>query len=142
MITEQFLKFVKVEFPIFWDKASRTPPNPTEQNGFEEIYSFFWKQAHKVVTGQDKQVAYQQFKIHRQGNSNSATNLLADAKYYKALEVSIGANWEIIRTAYKAGMKKYHPDKFSNDIEKQKIAQIISQKINEAYQYLEKKLGK
>jgi curved DNA-binding protein CbpA len=53
-----------------------------------------------------------------------------------------GASFDQIRQAYKSQMKKYHPDRFPNDPEKRKYAQQVSQQLNEAYAYFEKKYGR
>jgi DnaJ-class molecular chaperone len=54
------------------------------------------------------------------------------------LEIKEGATFEEIKTAYKTMMKKYHPDKFS-DNEQKKHAEAISIRINVAYDYFKKK---
>ncbi len=61
---------------------------------------------------------------------------------YKTLEVKAGASFEEIKVAYKAMIKKYHPDKFHNDPVRYKTALELSQKINKAYNVLEVKFGK
>lgn len=62
--------------------------------------------------------------------------------YYQALEVQPGATFEQIKAAYKLMIKKYHPDRFPNEPDKQKTAIEITQRINIAYSYFEKKFGK
>ncbi|WP_250630066.1 J domain-containing protein [Rhodoflexus caldus] len=62
--------------------------------------------------------------------------------YYQALEVQPGATFEQIKAAYKLMVKKYHPDRFPNEPDKQKTAIQITQRINIAYSYFEKKFGK
>lgn len=130
MLTERFLHFVKVEFNDFWQKSAQKPANETEQGLFEQLYAYFMGKEKKTTTEQERAQAYQAYKRYRQGNQ--------DTMHYNALEIPVGSSWEDIRTAYKSAMKKYHPDRFANDPEKQKIAQTLAQKINEAYQYFEK----
>ncbi len=62
--------------------------------------------------------------------------------YYHTLGLEEGVSFEQIKTAYKKLMKAYHPDRHQADPKKQKWAVEQSQKVNEAYAYLEKKLGK
>ena len=50
--------------------------------------------------------------------------------YYEILQVSENASEEVIRMAYKALAKKYHPDVFDGD---SKIAEQKMKEINEAY---------
>ncbi len=61
---------------------------------------------------------------------------------FKALEIQPGTPFEQIKVTYKAMMKKYHPDKFHNEPNKYKSALEISQKINKAFDVLEKKYAK
>lgn len=64
------------------------------------------------------------------------------AKHYAALEVPYGAGWEQVQKSYRVLMKKYHPDFYANEPEKQKTATVLSQKLSEAYQALKKHLQK
>jgi DnaJ-domain-containing protein 1 len=61
---------------------------------------------------------------------------------YAALELPYGASFEEIKAAYKRLIKQYHPDRFPNDPDKHKAAVELSQKLNVAYSYFEKKFGK
>lgn len=65
-----------------------------------------------------------------------------ERQYYAALELPYGASFEEVKVAYKKMIKQYHPDRFHNDPEKHKAALEISQKLNIAYSYFEKKFGK
>ena len=57
--------------------------------------------------------------------------------YYDILGVSKTATAEEIQTAYRALIKKWHPDKFANSSdEEKKKAEEMSRKINEAYSTL------
>lgn len=60
------------------------------------------------------------------------------AEYYANLEVPYGSDMELVRASWKRLLKKYHPDMHSNDIEKKRIATILTQKLNEAYRAVEK----
>lgn len=65
-----------------------------------------------------------------------------EAAYYAALELPANASFEEIKRAYKTLMKKYHPDRFHNEPQKKQFAEAVTQKLNEAYAYFEKKYGK
>lgn len=64
-----------------------------------------------------------------------------EREYYSILEVEYGADFSKIKSSYKKLLKKYHPDMFQNKPEKQKAAQKLTEKINEAYSYFEKKFN-
>ena len=53
--------------------------------------------------------------------------------YYEVLEVSENASEEVIRMAYKALCRKYHPDVYKGD---EKFANEMMSLINEAYNVL------
>lgn len=62
------------------------------------------------------------------------------AQYYANLEVPYGADLATVRSAWKRMMKKYHPDLHSKDPEKYRTATLLTQRLTEAYQELEKVL--
>lgn len=70
-------------------------------------------------------------------NENSYQNSKF-ASYYAALEIPYGSDLNIVKAAWRRLQKKYHPDLYSQDPEKIKIAQEVTQGINEAYFELKK----
>ncbi|MBC7920524.1 MAG: DnaJ domain-containing protein [Ferruginibacter sp.] len=64
-----------------------------------------------------------------------------EAGYYTSLELKQDASFAEIKAAYKRLVKTYHPDKYANDEQKRKYAEQVTQKLNEAYAYLENKFG-
>lgn len=56
--------------------------------------------------------------------------------YYELLEIAPNASDEVIRMAYKALVKKYHPDSYKGDADE---AQRIMAEINQAYEVLSDK---
>jgi DnaJ-domain-containing protein 1 len=59
---------------------------------------------------------------------------------YAALEVPPGSDFETVRRAYRAQMRKYHPDLHTSTPEKQKAANEIAQRLTDSYKLLEKRL--
>lgn len=55
--------------------------------------------------------------------------------YYDLLEISHTASEEVIRAAYKAKVKQWHPDNFSGEREKEKATKML-QDLNEALEIL------
>ncbi len=62
-----------------------------------------------------------------------------EREYSAILEVRYGADLETIKKSYKKLLKKYHPDLYHNKPEKFDKAQKLTEKLNEAYSYFEKK---
>ncbi len=59
------------------------------------------------------------------------------AKYYANLEIPVGSDRETIKAAWKAQMKKYHPDLHGSDPKKKQIAEELTRQLNEAYRILD-----
>ena len=54
--------------------------------------------------------------------------------YYANLEVGMGADKKEVKRSYRRLMKRYHPDRFSDDPEMQQLATELSQELTRAYQ--------
>ncbi len=63
-------------------------------------------------------------------------------QYFDILKLPPGASWKEIKRAYKAEVKRWHPDRFpAEDARAQKKAHARFQKIGEAYRFLENIYG-
>lgn len=56
---------------------------------------------------------------------------------FAALGVRFGAELDSVRSAYKALLRQYHPDRFGGDPEKQRLANDVTQRLNAAYRRIE-----
>ena len=65
-----------------------------------------------------------------------------EAEYLANLELTSAGSFQEIKDAYKRMIKKYHPDLHARDEEKRKFAKLITQRLNEAMDYFERKYGK
>ncbi|OHD13424.1 MAG: hypothetical protein A2Y41_01010 [Spirochaetes bacterium GWB1_36_13] len=59
------------------------------------------------------------------------------ARCYAAMEIPFGSNLEEVKKAYRTLLKKYHPDFFGTDPDKQKTANLLCQRLTEIYKELE-----
>ncbi|MDX2303122.1 MAG: DnaJ domain-containing protein [Microscillaceae bacterium] len=151
-MTDRFLKFLQVELNELLGKYDDKKPSSEKGEGFfDQIYDFFTgeetQKEEKTQENFNKERARQEYRRHRQSqnrsyNTSQNTSAHSEKKYYDALEIKEGASFEEIKTAYKVAMKKYHPDRFAYDTQKQQYAIQLSQKINEAYEFFKKKFGK
>lgn len=62
------------------------------------------------------------------------------ARWYANLEVPYGSNIDVVHKAWKCLLRKYHPDLYSKDASKRKVANELTQGLNRAYQELKKRL--
>lgn len=111
-----------------------------EKNAFEEFEEYYQKyQKYK----QDYEQSYQNYSYQKSYQSyNRQQYSHQELKYYAWLEVPAGSGFEEIKKSYKSLMKKYHPDNFHYNESKRKTAEELCQKLNEAYQYFEKKFSR
>lgn len=75
----------------------------------------------------------------RSSSSKKEKKVNAEEQYFKNLELKPTKDFMVIKKQYRKLMKKYHPDRYPNDPEKQKTAQKITSKLNESYAYFKKK---
>jgi DnaJ-domain-containing protein 1 len=61
------------------------------------------------------------------------------ASYYRMLELPYGAPLYNVKASYKRLMKKYHPDKYQSDEQRETATELVK-KLNEAYSELTKHL--
>ncbi|HEY8145030.1 MAG TPA: J domain-containing protein [Kofleriaceae bacterium] len=59
------------------------------------------------------------------------------AKYYKALDLPYGADFEQVKAAYRKLIRKYHPDLHGSTPQKQKAANELTVQVTQAYNELE-----
>ena len=85
---------------------------------------------------------FQQKYGHQHQNHTPPPPNAHEKQYYDALEVPMGASFEQIKASYRSLIKKYHPDRFATEPDKQKKAIELTQNLNVAFNYFEKKFGK
>ena len=61
------------------------------------------------------------------------------AEFYSNLEVPFGSPLATVRKAWIRLLRKYHPDLHSKDVEKRKIADELTRRLNGAYERLRKR---
>lgn len=67
--------------------------------------------------------------------ANSQEKTIRD--YYANLEVEFGADMDTVKASYRNLMRKYHPDRYTNDPEMERMATQLSQELTRAYQAVE-----
>lgn len=80
----------------------------------------------------------------RNQKAKTASNL-RDKKLenaYAALEIPYGSDLQTTKSAWKKLVKRYHPDLYSNDSEKARIAHKVTQGLNDAFHTIEQTFKK
>ncbi|TAE72975.1 MAG: J domain-containing protein [Bacteroidetes bacterium] len=128
-------------------KYKYEPKSNSAADKFDAYYQKFEDKAKETGDYRHREYAkyYQNNQNQQQQNTNpnpySATSA-EEKKHADALEIGVGiTDFEVIKTAYKTQMKKYHPDKFSEE-DKKKHAEALSMRINAAYDFFKKKFNK
>lgn len=126
---------------------------PKSNSAFDKFDAYYQKFEDKAKeTGDYRHREYAKYRNQsdnqnqqNQQNQNfnfKATPSAEEKKHCEALEIPLGTtDFEVIKTAYKTQMKKYHPDKFSEE-DKKKHAEALSMRINGAYDFFKKKFNK
>lgn len=129
---------------LYGDEQKSSYQRDTRGDNPFDKFEYYYNKYEQSFEQQDQQYQnyYQRRKQQQSYSRTQSQKVNEDMKHYDALEIDPGASYEEIKKAYKKAMMKYHPDKFAGDAEKQKYAQQLSQKINEAHEYFKKKFGK
>ncbi len=128
------------------DTKQNTKKTPFDE--FQEQFNKYKKYSDKFEEDDKKTSDNYQKKTNdyqqksQQKTTKNPTITQTEQQYYNYLGIAPTSTWEEIKAGYKTEMKRYHPDKYASEPEKQKNAEKISQKINEAYHYFEKKFKK
>ncbi len=121
---------------------------------FDRIFNILRANLGDIFQAQEEKISKEDWELYEQYQKNkqreeqrayeqqfNQTSQQEEKQYYGILELPYGASFEEVKVAYKRLIKKYHPDRFHNDPEKHKVAVEISQKLNIAFAYFEKKFG-
>lgn len=138
MLLDKIIKIIKSNI-----EAARQAARDYERP-FRKFEEFEEKQQQKdeQEAREQQQQRHQREQQYRQSTHNTSSAQDKEAAYYAALELPKGTDYVQIKAAYKRLMKQYHPDRFHGQPDKQKAAQQVSQKLNEAYEYFSKKYNK
>ncbi len=106
----------------------------------------------RIVTSQLRDLSFRRAPVQSASSNSDAWNSAEDTpsasspsqeeQYRANLEVGPHASLAEIRLSYKRLMKQYHPDFHATDLQKREMAHAIAQRLNEAMDYFESKLGK
>ena len=136
MIVNRLKDILKANINAQWEKISDQEFLDDWKKYFDEDSSSTYSEDN-FKSDEEEWERYQQQKNSQQNSEREKENA-----YYADLELQPGADFPTLKKAYRRMVKLYHPDLFQHDSKKQEIAKEVTRKINEAYNYFEKKFGK
>ncbi len=109
--------------------------DPDMQAAIEELDEFL---KHGGFSEQDMS-GRQEFRAAGGDRASGSSRRLDESlrQDYATLEVAFGAPLPEVRKAYKRLLHKYHPDRFTQEAKKQKLATEVTQRLNEAFKRIE-----
>ena len=139
MIVNRLKDILKANINAQWEKLSEQEFLDDWKKYFESDEDSSTYKESDFKSHEEEWREYQQQKRQAAGRSTQASK---EAAYYADLELPVGADFATIKKSYRKMVKLYHPDLFQHDSQKQEVAKEVTRKINEAYDYFEKKYGK
>ena len=115
---------------------------------FKRLGQILKSEIRDAIEGKKKNEGGESFHSHRADQAqddetfspaSSSGENQKELEYYANLELSPGAKFEDVKSAYRRLLKAYHPDLHANDAEKAEVAEEITAKLNEAYEYFKNK---
>ena len=97
-------------------------------------------------SGASHQFAEKHFQSQGNGTSSQSTPFESTAPideqekiHLNALELDQASDFESVKQAYHRVSRKYHPDHYAQDPEKQKIATEVQRNLNNAFEFFKQK---
>ena len=139
MIVNRLKDILKANINSQWERLS-------EQEFLDDWKRYFEEEdnpnAYKEEDFRSDQEEWDRYQRQKRQEARQNSTQAKERAYYADLELEPGAGFPEIKKAYRRMVKMYHPDLFQHDPQKQEIAKEVTWKINEAYNYFEKKFGK
>lgn len=125
------------------EKAPAEGEAPAEDDG-ESVGAKAGRRVRKVKDAAEEawDRAYEAARARAGVRGDPPSDPAADRRrWYKVLELEVGADLPAVRKAYRKLMHKFHPDRFVNDPERLKAATEMARRLTEAYNGLSRYLG-
>lgn len=114
-------------------KTLLKPDEETERRRTDRFYSEAWEELEEYLrTGEER--PRPDGAAGPGGAAGSAGQRPpAAAQDYRNLELDPGADFATVKQAYRRLMRTYHPDRYADDPERQRVATQISAKLNASF---------
>jgi len=124
--------FARVERVI---KTLLKPDAEPDRRRTDRFYSEAWEELEEYLrTGESRDRSADSGSAGGSGGAAGAdASSSAAAQDYRNLELEPGADFETVKRAYRRLMRTYHPDRYADDPERQRVATEISAKLNASF---------
>ncbi len=123
--------FARVERVI---RTLLKPDAEPDRRRTDRIYSEAWEELEEYLrTGESRDRTADRGSAGGPGSAGADTGSRAAAQDYRNLELEPGADFKTVKRAYRRLMRTYHPDRYADDPERQRVATQISAKLNASF---------
>lgn len=121
--------FARVERVI---KTLLKPDAEPDRRRTDRFYSEAWEELEEYLrTGESRDRSADSGSAGGAAGADASSS--AAAQDYRNLELEPGADFETVKRAYRRLMRTYHPDRYADDPERQRVATEISAKLNASF---------
>lgn len=121
--------FARVERVI---KTLLKPDAEPDRRRTDRFYSEAWEELEEYLrSGESRDRSADSGSAGGAAGADASSS--AAAQDYRNLELEPGADFETVKRAYRRLMRTYHPDRYADDPERQRVATEISAKLNASF---------
>ena len=119
-------------------KTLLQPGVVSDRRRTDTLYSEAWEELEEYLrTGESRSRSSDQDSSERGSSGRTSTDYkphpTGAAQDYRNLELEPGADFSTVKQAYRRMMLTYHPDRYADDPERQRVATEISAKLNASF---------
>lgn len=126
--------FSRVERVI---KTLLKPDGEWDRRRTDSFYSEAWEELEEYLRPSEERPRSADDGTSGQGGSGGSSGYRqrprAVAQDYRNLELEPGTDFATVKLAYRRLMRTYHPDRYANDPERQRVATEISARLNASF---------
>lgn len=109
-------------------------PGGPERQRTDRFYTEAWEELEEYLrTGESGGRSANAGAGGSTGSDRAGDGVRPDPQDYRNLELEPGADFETVKRAYRRLMRAYHPDRYADDPERQRVATEISAKLNASF---------
>lgn len=108
-------------------------PGGPERQRTDRFYTEAWEELEEYLRTGESGGRSANAGASSTGSDRGGDGVRPDPQDYRNLELEPGADFETVKRAYRRLMRAYHPDRYADDPERQRVATEISAKLNASF---------